>query len=74
MPLLFLRLIAQGQPKKGHDMTDKEIDPNAAIDFMIAHSKKYAIADANKVSMEELRKTIKAEQMKVAEIHFEKNK
>ena len=48
-------------------MSDKEIDPNAAIDFMIAHSKKYAIAEANKVYMEELRKTIKAEEMKVAE-------
>lgn len=48
-------------------MSSRDIDPNEAIDFMILNSKKYAIAEANKVYMEELRKTIKAEEMKVAE-------
>lgn len=49
-------------------MSEKLIDPQAAVDYMIAHSKKYAEAEANKVYMEELRKTIKAEEMKEAEI------
>jgi hypothetical protein len=38
-----------------------EIDPNQAIDFMIANSKKYAQARANRVYVEEFRKTLKAE-------------
>ena len=46
----------------------KIIDPNDAVDFMIANSAKYAEAEATKVYMEELRKTIKAEEMKNAEI------
>jgi len=45
----------------------KLIDPQAAVDFMIAKSKAYAIAEGNKTYMEELRKTIKAEQMIEAE-------
>jgi len=49
-------------------MSDKLIDPQAAVDFMIAQSAKYAQAEATKVYMEELRKTIKAEEMKNAEI------
>lgn len=49
-------------------MSEKIIDPNAAVDFMVAHSKDYAIAEANKVYMEEMRKTIKAEEMKQAEL------
>ena len=49
-------------------MTDKIIDPQAAVDFMVAHSKDYAEAEANKVYMEEMRKTIKAEEMKLAEL------
>lgn len=48
-------------------MTEKMIDPQAAVDFMIAKSKAYAQSEANKVYMEELRKTIKAEQMIEAE-------
>lgn len=48
-------------------MTEKLIDPQAAVDFMIAKSKAYAIAEGNKTYMEELRKTIKAEQMIEAE-------
>jgi hypothetical protein len=48
-------------------MSEKLIDPNAAVDFMIAKSAEYAQAEANKVYMEELRKTIKAEEMKHAE-------
>jgi hypothetical protein len=48
-------------------MTEKLIDPQAAVDFMIAKSKAYAQAEGNKTYMEELRKTIKAEQMIVAE-------
>ena len=48
-------------------MTEKLIDPQAAVDFMIAKSKSYAQAEGNKTYMEELRKTIKAEQMIEAE-------
>jgi hypothetical protein len=46
----------------------KQIDPQSAVDYLIAHSKDYAIAESNKVYMEELRKTIKAECMKEAEL------
>jgi hypothetical protein len=49
-------------------MTEKLIDPQAAVDFMIAKSKAYSIAEGNKIYMEELRKTIKAEQMIEAEM------
>jgi hypothetical protein len=48
-------------------MTEKLINPQDAVDYMIAKSKAYAIAEGNKVYMEELRKTIKAEQMIEAE-------
>ena len=44
-----------------------QIDPNEAVDYLIKHSKSYAIAESNKVYMEELRKTVKAECMKEAE-------
>ena len=44
------------------------IDPQEAVDYLIKHSKTYAIAESNKVYMEELRKTIKAECMKEAEL------
>ena len=53
-------------------MTEKLIDPQAAVDFMIAKSKVYAQSEANKVYMEELRKTIKAEQMIEAELRDHK--
>jgi hypothetical protein len=53
-------------------MTDKIIDPQAAVDFMVAHSKEYAQAEANKVYMEELRKTIKSEEMQNAELRGHK--
>jgi hypothetical protein len=49
-------------------MTEKLIDPQKSVDFMIAKSKHYAVAEANKIYMEELRKTIKAEQMIEAEM------
>jgi hypothetical protein len=49
-------------------MSEKIIDPQAAVDYMVAKSKVYAQAEANKVYMEEMRKTIKAEQMILAEI------
>jgi hypothetical protein len=48
-------------------MSEKLIDPQAAVDFMIAKSKQYAVAEANKMYMEEMRKTIKAEEMIEAE-------
>ena len=48
-------------------MNDKLIDPQAAVDFMIAQSGEYAQAEANKIYMEEMRKTIKAEMMRIAE-------
>ena len=44
-----------------------EIDPQAAVDYMVAKAGEYAQAEASKVYMEEMRKTIKAEQMIVAE-------
>ena len=50
-------------------MTEKLIDPQAAVDYMIAKSKTYAQAEGNKVYMEELRKTIKAELCKTALHH-----
>ena len=50
-------------------MNEKLIDPQAAVDFMIAKSAEYAQAEANKVYMENLRKTIKAEEMKNAEAY-----
>lgn len=53
-------------------MTDKIIDPQAAVDFMVAHSKDYAVAESHKVFMEEMRKTIKAEEMQHAELRGHK--
>jgi hypothetical protein len=41
-------------------------DPNEAIDYIIAKSKEYAQARANRIYMEELRKTLKAELCKTA--------
>jgi hypothetical protein len=46
----------------------RHIDPQQAVDYLIAHSKDYAIAESNKVYMEEFRKTVKAECMKDAEM------
>lgn len=40
-----------------------EIDPNKAIDFMIRHASDFAQAKANRVYMEEYRKTLKAQLM-----------
>ena len=45
------------------------IDPNQAIDYIIAKSTEYAQARANRIYMEELRKTIKAELCKTALHH-----
>ena len=41
-------------------MNDRTVDPHAAIDFMLTHAPKLAEAKANRVYMEEFRKTIKA--------------
>lgn len=41
----------------------KEIDPNKAIDFMIKHAEEFAQAKANRVYLEEYRKTLKAQLM-----------
>lgn len=49
-------------------MSDKHIDPQSAVDYMIAHSKDFAIAEANKIYCEQYRKTIKAEEMQEAEL------
>jgi len=43
-------------------------DPNEAVDYLISKAGAYAEAESNKVYMEELRKTIKAECMKEAEM------
>jgi len=48
-------------------MSEKLIDPQAAVDFMVAKAGEYAQAEANKIYMEEMRKTIKAEMMIEAE-------
>lgn len=45
---------------------EKMIDPNDAIDYMIANSKRYAQAKANRTYLEEYRKTMKAELCKEA--------
>jgi hypothetical protein len=45
------------------------IDPNVAIDYIIAKSGEYAQARANRIYMEELRTTIKAELCKTALHH-----
>jgi trehalose utilization protein len=45
----------------------RDYDPQTAVDFLIDNSKEYAEAESNKVYMEEMRKTIKAECMKEAE-------
>jgi hypothetical protein len=45
------------------------IDPNQAIDYIIAKSGEYAQARAERIYMEELRKTIKAELCKTALHH-----
>lgn len=47
-------------------MSEKLIDPNAAVDYMIAKSGEYAQAKANRIYCEEFRKTLKAELMKEA--------
>lgn len=47
-------------------MSEKLIDPQAAVDYMIAKSGEYAQAKANRIYCEEFRKTLKAELMKEA--------
>ena len=47
-------------------MSEKLIDPNAAVDFIIAKSTEYAQAKANRLYVEEYRKTLKAELCKKA--------
>lgn len=47
-------------------MNDKLIDPQAAVDYMIAKSGEYAQAKANRIYLEEYRKTLKAQLMKDA--------
>ena len=47
---------------------ERIVDPNAAVDYMIKHAKAYSRAEAEKVYMEEYRKTIKCELMKEAEL------
>ena len=51
-----------------HKDDERIVDPNAAVDFMIRHAEEYAKAEGRKVYMEELRKTIKAQMMKDAEL------
>jgi hypothetical protein len=46
----------------------KDYDPQEAVDYLIDNSRLYAQAESHKVYMEELRKTIKAECMKEAEM------
>ena len=48
------------------EKTEKLIDPNAAVDYIIAKSAEYAQAKANRIYVEEYRKTMKAELCKEA--------
>lgn len=52
-------------------MNDKLIDPQAAVDYMIAKSGEYAQAKANRIYCEEYRKTLKSELMKEAMLKFD---
>ena len=45
-------------------MSDRDIDPNKAVDFIIEHSRKFAQAKAHRIYMEEYRKSLKAILMK----------
>jgi len=47
-------------------MTEKLIDPNAAVDFMYSQAVIFAQAKANRFYLEEYRKTLKAELCKEA--------
>lgn len=47
-------------------MSEKLIDPQAAVDFMVAKSGEYATAKANRIYMEEYRKSLKSQLMKDA--------
>jgi len=47
-------------------MSEKMIDPQAAVDFMIAKSGEYAKAKADRIYCDEYRKTLKAQLMKDA--------
>lgn len=47
-------------------MSEKMIDPQASVDFMIAKSGEYAQAKANRIYCDEYRKTLKAQLMKDA--------
>lgn len=52
-------------------MSEKLIDPNAAVDYMIAKSGEFAQAKANRIYCEEYRKTLKSQLMKEAMIKFD---
>jgi hypothetical protein len=47
-------------------MSDKQIDPNDAVDFMYSHAVIFAQAKADRFYLEEYRKTLKAELCKEA--------
>jgi len=47
-------------------MSDKEIDPMQAVEYMIAKSGEYAQAKANRIYCEEFRKSLKSMLMKDA--------
>ncbi len=52
-------------------MSEKLIDPQAAVDYMIAKSGEFAQAKANRIYCEEYRKTLKSQLMKEAMIKFD---
>ena len=52
-------------------MSDKLIDPNAAVDYMIAKAAEFAQAKANRIYCEEYRKTLKSELMKEAMLKYD---
>lgn len=52
-------------------MSEKLIDPQAAVDYMIAKSGEFAQAKANRIYCEEYRKTLKSQLMKEAMMKFD---
>ena len=45
-------------------MSEREIDPNQAVDYIIRHADKFAKAKAERIYLEEYRKSLKAILMK----------
>ena len=68
--MVAVYILGKGWPRNGskgkEHMTEKLIDPNAAVDFMYSHAVQFAQAKANRYYLEEYRKTLKMELCKEA--------